>query len=1655
MKLFENKNLIRVIALALIAVLGFCAPAGDYVNSGGSAAKAAETAVTDDGIDTVADAGTLSEVTAGNSAATASGSAVAEKKLPKNLIYLSDVRLFQGKNMSEAYEACAGAGYKALRSDMNEGTEKSGWGNYMSVNGSGDAVIIGYKTTRNRSQAITSLKMAEMDTGYKMFDYDEIEKTMNTGMNYLADDIVSVLAEINKNKADGDLYAGKVKDALNLYYIPYMKNKGLGDFMFDPSTDVGKIAQVLKRSNLSVITSVLSDLTMGVAGTDIAGQEGNLAKRIADNSQKIAQMKNGDYIALDSLYKDEVKDIKTSLQKFSNELEPSLKAYQDAGESMSQTFMDEHPSDALNVKLYEKLNQYTMADGTGVGKYLYHLGTTALKSKADIRDAYPLVMAMSPGQFVMFSYTGVYDAVTYMDGSSESMSDAEKAMAEVREKVKKSGLSGTKDGRIPIYPPGQDALYRSKVALTSEAMRIASAKDEYHKITQDDKDMALWTEVFTWSNRIITFAMAAYFLGTGVAWVIAHTSAKWLMTTTAMQIFTKLGWPIRILGGNMVTFIIVIVVLIVWYTVLKLKESYNYYNPDLKAVPRYMYSLEKVKNSEGKTENQYITYTPSYNGYMMEVQEPGDKYGEIKKVRYCIHDDYQDINYGDSAETIKKKEEHNKYLFSDFNAKQGKKWNALYTTKDSRAGSPICAENENDMFLLKKGEYNQSISGYKPFSSFGNENPVNLNSNQYKDDAGGIYLYYRTEETILDPEGTSYLTDGKYVSDMVIVSEKKEEDAKAAIKLKAGKYRFIDQNLTPDQGYYTYLGYSVTENVDDAIRDIRVDSISMGNSMSGGYRRNNIGYAEVGYTAEGDIVLYQTAVKSDDTDLSDRKTLTYTNDTEEEPAPGDRSSTVMSYSGAPILADFKVVDSLDKAPVGYEPIIPGSGGAAFNFNTIYDEKKDKNRRYVYFQPAVSFVPEGADVKEKKGVTYVYSDEEYVSGIQAFVLPTWKGKKSGAESDFKNRMKSMGYTPFDANLVGKHKGWYVFNDGRNYKTIEDTFERICYIGYSTTYNPFRTISDIRFYKGTSFSDSIQPSAYSSEGTYLAMDVFTFIYGSDQGYTEGLSKTKNYNGYSDGVYDGKWHYSFYPEKAESWDTGTIKEYKYNDCPARGLYVLAADENHPALRPSDILVTKESSAPSGMRPVSHMIYPYMTENFDISSWHIGTHFYIRKEKEQRGKYVSGVYVGTYTVPENKNYYHEAADDAAMFAAYGGSGGEVLKQNIAVEQKKAWYSGKFEFAKKYSYMGVSYTDDKEDAITGLIRYKFKGSSAPNRISVGGVRYDKAGDAIGNYCYYTTNSGNASPGLPITEVSFGDKLVEGNGGVVLETDRVDDAELQKKLDAIDDDDDLDTIEKIAKKVELRKESVKFETKTFNGLAGLLKVDTSDTVITDLYIGRGKSQADAAADAIKQGASFVYSYNTNLGVTGRASAEGYKKGLDFGSDSMEPVKKSAVSDYVCIGYDLIDASGEDAEYMGIRDILITEDKPYNDYGFEKDGCEYIPVSDVSLNSGTDGSELYMYATWDESDEVSSPIRALAMAKGDSIPAGTGERRYEYIMTDDGEKADLNLGATAVTGSSDALLVDHRLWLFANRYDNTAKKEALFDITDAGRKTTRMDVTINV
>ncbi len=103
---------------------------------------------------------------------------------------------------------------------------------------------------------------------------------------------------------------------------------------------------------------------------------------------------------------------------------------------------------------------------------------------------------------------------------------------------------------------------------------------------------------------------------------------------------------------------------------------------------------------------------------------------------YNVHDtDYKtnwmDYSFTDSASYIKKAKSNNEDLYSDFNAQQGKKWNALYVTKNPDAGSPICGTDPDDIFLVKKGVYDANISGYEGFEEIGNAGSVNWNMLQY------------------------------------------------------------------------------------------------------------------------------------------------------------------------------------------------------------------------------------------------------------------------------------------------------------------------------------------------------------------------------------------------------------------------------------------------------------------------------------------------------------------------------------------------------------------------------------------------------------------------------------------------------------------------------------------------------------------------------------------------------------------------------------------------------------------------------------------------------------------------------------------------------------------------------------------------------------
>ena len=78
---------------------------------------------------------------------------------------------------------------------------------------------------------------------------------------------------------------------------------------------------------------------------------------------------------------------------------------------------------------------------------------------------------------------------------------------------------------------------------------------------------------------------------------------------------------------------------------------------------------------------------------------------------------------------------------ADFNAYEGKEWNALYYTKDATAGNcltPKFVYKDNDATIARR---------HQGISMFGETKAFNLNSHVYNDNAPGVYVTIRYSNT--------------------------------------------------------------------------------------------------------------------------------------------------------------------------------------------------------------------------------------------------------------------------------------------------------------------------------------------------------------------------------------------------------------------------------------------------------------------------------------------------------------------------------------------------------------------------------------------------------------------------------------------------------------------------------------------------------------------------------------------------------------------------------------------------------------------------------------------------------------------------------------------------------------------------------------------
>ena len=809
----------RALAVFLMAVMFVSTPLADAMPS----SAAPDQTQTESDKNNKAQDGTSDEKKDGSDEKTADTSS--------NTLYVSELRIFKvpvDKRDSERTRIEAD-GWSLIKSgdlpaDFNAGTGR-------------DDVLIGYKTTTDEKKAIRDIKLLEMDHGYEWFDYQRIAEGQMDKFEPMAADIATAAVEFRKNLEKGSKAATEAKDFLNFMYftkdiLSGDKSKAsekiyMGDYLAGTDVDQQLIKKLLVRMNSGSVAAICTQLSLAVSDS-----ENNWAEKISKTQTYTTSSPTATQTKLwDRMYyeystvllpkiKDFAKGYKAAVSREGQaatgaaaELEALGDAELSAGnvQSVIDAGGQTSTGDILYKVVYENLNKYTVGEKKA-GDYLLSLAEGSYPSRTDYRVIYPLVEAMTDGQFAMCRYVGFEQMGLYLDQSGEFYSQLAAKKEEVRKNIQ-DATGG--ESSASVWTGVNSEFYERPVALTSDANRESKAGAVYQELTKEGK----FYDNMNLAFMGIGLAASTASLITGVIkiglMIAASKLTVWAACYAAIGtgFWASIGGIIgcaAVVGGYI--FLAAMIVAAIVYAVKWLVDKFSdKEKEDYTKMPTEIYDIVQVK-IDGKRKSEYIKYVPVTN-------ESGSP--------------------------------------QDVNADDGKRWALLYTSTNEDLGAPLCVD-ANGRGFIRVVDTPNTPSETKPVTGFGENTPANFNSFSRKESAAGIYLYFSTTETlaggVLDSEedknNVGIDIDGnKFLYSLMISREDTESAAKAGIKRKPG-FKVFDKNLTPGDKY-TYIGYSLTEVEKDALRDIRIVPNYSYDMTFGG-----ASYASAGVLPDGSAIVY-------------------------------------------------------------------------------------------------------------------------------------------------------------------------------------------------------------------------------------------------------------------------------------------------------------------------------------------------------------------------------------------------------------------------------------------------------------------------------------------------------------------------------------------------------------------------------------------------------------------------------------------------------------------------------------------------------------------------------------------------------------------------------------------------------------------------------
>ena len=1388
-------------------------------------------------------------------------------------------------------------------------------------------VYICYSTTKDPEEAITDIKVMHESGGFQRTDFKSSLDEAIDGVYGLAQEMTTAINEFVQNYKDGVPAAIFAKEALD--YFQYDENTLLGDFMTSGIGTYKDYGRMILMCHEDILNPILSLLALGVQ------------KKAGENwIDKLANVDPTAYgSAQDGKYRERATKLRPILQQF-NDIYCYVVGYYDitytyddlTDENDKELFTQMAENEDLFRVIQTILQSYSV--GTNVGSEWADWATAedifalGLNETLNMYESYALLECLTPGQEIMLRLTGPYNFIIGSQNTAEVLEEARKRIVENLDTNEK----------IPIWDGVNLDVFEQEIGLTSDAQRSIASGKQYDIFAKDVDTLAQkYRDIASVVSSAFTIASCSV-LVTKCALVLApkiFSKFGGLAIASAITAFGSSAIVTTLLTVLGITFTVVSIVCSIIITFFlediiawMLTEEY-----DRTTIPKYM--VDEVVNKEGISTYAY----------------------------------YQRVDNVKTDEELDLDTEENE-SGSDVNVNEGYRWMALYTSSKTSLGNPI-----KEGFLVAT-DSGLEKEGYVPLTMFGKTVAENLNG--YADKVSSkypaLYLHYSQDRV------TPVESEKIYISHIRVESAKHEDEAKK--RLTDSGFLVFNHNFGCKDSESTFIGYKLTANANDAVRDIRL--LYNCNSSS-------VTFGDLNYGAMGTIGNFSLMVSS----------------TSSNPAP-------------PVLhlAVYKK-DELPEAHLGYEPVNEFSGGMA--------HKLGRTDYRLYFMPETTFT-EGPD---------------YLAGIKSDV---YYYNTFTSNTGYSHPIEYYDETDMFENSVDSYRAYKAQNYGEQFLDFDsqthfyfaarnskdsNNYVNLAY-KYTTTKNPYRAIYGVTANKSNGldrFADSVD---YANVGYVLAAAELSYNSSFYTGYKFPYKGDNNKNEFGD-------YYSFYLAhenstntyyssknsygKADAWYQdlpGKVsqrtavhsEDYVFNqditqvlyNSKMNALYLSGYQANRTPLTVNDIILSKTpldtSEIPSNFTPVICMIGD-STKPANIVPSHgdavIGVrptlgglssedvkavlydkvYMYFRNEKTEKGKtvvqgnpkegkYVSAIYI------ESREEIRESNIKNSK------TGEEILCENIgkAVVENSLFGKGatttyrihiNTEFDEdddienaNYTYVGIQKSDKASEALTDIRLYVAQKGERPEKevertITYEGetfpVKYTRVSLASlteqGNKddvtCamerqVYVYISSHPALGAPITQVRMSDMFSFGDFEPVLTMDN------KHFITAYNENE---------------------------------KAGGAEIFVEDDYFMHGNQLSFK-----REGADKPYIQSINVVADSSGDLEAATKLLEAGYTDIikKDLNEDAGGDYIYMGMKRT-ADKNDAIYA----LTLTNDSKNPDQNWN----QFTLVSNLDLNYKAGGKYIYLYSTKRSDIVNTSPL--IDIKVGDETFRGYMEHRDGNIL----------------------------------------------------------------